>query len=191
MKVLLVGSGGREHALAWALSKSLLTKLYASAMQDRAACRASPSRTDFAALAKFADGRSISRDRRRCPAGRLVGCVGSMASALGRQAAMLKLRLFKDLCREPGIHRRLSALHAPVRQVYAEDLGYPVVIKADGWPRTRAITATAGIKPQAIDFMFEAAGGVTPSWWKNSCKARAASSRSDGTNVFRWLARRI
>ena len=29
MKVLLIGSGGREHALAWALSASpLLTKLY-------------------------------------------------------------------------------------------------------------------------------------------------------------------
>ncbi|PJA18551.1 MAG: phosphoribosylamine--glycine ligase, partial [Elusimicrobia bacterium CG_4_10_14_0_2_um_filter_63_34] len=30
MKVLLVGSGGREHALAWAIAKSpLLEKLYA------------------------------------------------------------------------------------------------------------------------------------------------------------------
>ncbi|HYD15986.1 MAG TPA: phosphoribosylamine--glycine ligase N-terminal domain-containing protein, partial [Hyphomicrobium sp.] len=31
MNVLLIGSGGREHALAWALSASpLLTKLYAA-----------------------------------------------------------------------------------------------------------------------------------------------------------------
>ena len=31
MRVLLIGSGGREHALAWALSASpLLTKLFAA-----------------------------------------------------------------------------------------------------------------------------------------------------------------
>ena len=31
MKVLLIGSGGREHSLAWALAKSpKLTKLYAA-----------------------------------------------------------------------------------------------------------------------------------------------------------------
>jgi len=31
MRVLLIGSGGREHALAWAISASpLLTKLYAA-----------------------------------------------------------------------------------------------------------------------------------------------------------------
>ena len=31
MKILLVGSGGREHALAWKISRSpLVTKLYAA-----------------------------------------------------------------------------------------------------------------------------------------------------------------
>jgi phosphoribosylamine---glycine ligase len=45
MKVLIIGSGGREHALLWALSKSpLLTKLYVA-----------PGRQAMANLATFAD----------------------------------------------------------------------------------------------------------------------------------------
>ena len=58
MKVLLVGSGGREHALAWALAKSpLLTKLYCApgnaGIAQVAECVPIPA-TDFPALAKFA-----------------------------------------------------------------------------------------------------------------------------------------
>ena len=58
MKVLLVGSGGREHALAWALSQSpLLTKLYCApgnaGIAAVAECVAIPA-TDFEGLAAFA-----------------------------------------------------------------------------------------------------------------------------------------
>ena len=58
MKVLLVGSGGREHALAWALSKSpLLTKLYCApgnAGIAQVAERVPIAATDFPDLDKFA-----------------------------------------------------------------------------------------------------------------------------------------
>ena len=58
MKVLLVGSGGREHALAWALSKSpLLAKLYCApgnaGIAEVAECVPIPA-SDFAGLARFA-----------------------------------------------------------------------------------------------------------------------------------------
>ena len=63
MKVLLVGSGGREHALAWALSQStLLTKLYCApgnaGIAGVAECVAIPA-TDFEGLAAFAATKRI------------------------------------------------------------------------------------------------------------------------------------
>jgi len=58
MRVLLVGSGGREHALAWALSASpLLTKLYCApgngGIAEVAEC-VPIAAMDFAALVAFA-----------------------------------------------------------------------------------------------------------------------------------------
>src|SRR5712691_9629546 len=57
MKVLLIGSGGREHALAWALSASpLLTKLYCApgnAGIDEVATCVALDVADHAAVAHF------------------------------------------------------------------------------------------------------------------------------------------
>ena len=49
MKILLIGSGGREHALAWKISRSpLLTKLYAA--------------TGYAGIAEYAECVDINAD---------------------------------------------------------------------------------------------------------------------------------
>ena len=63
MKVLLVGGGGRAHALAWAISASpLLTKLYCApgnaGIGDVAECVAIEA-TDFARLTAFAKEEKI------------------------------------------------------------------------------------------------------------------------------------
>ena len=63
MNILLVGSGGREHALAWALSASpLLTKLYCApgnaGIAEIAECVPIPA-NDFDALLDFAKSRRI------------------------------------------------------------------------------------------------------------------------------------
>ena len=63
MNILLVGSGGREHALAWALSASpMLTKLYCApgnaGIAEVAECVPIPA-TDFPALVEFAKSRRI------------------------------------------------------------------------------------------------------------------------------------
>lgn len=64
MNVLLLGSGGREHALAWKMAQSpLLTKLYiAPGNPGTAQCgeNVAIAATDFTALEKFVTDRQIS-----------------------------------------------------------------------------------------------------------------------------------
>ncbi len=175
MKVLLVGSGGREHALAWGLSKSpLLTKLYCApgnaGIAQVAECVSIPA-TDFPALAKFAveariDFAVIAADAQ------LVGGLWDVMEAAGihalgpsKAAAVLEgsKGFVKDLCREAGIptaqYQRFTS-PAPAK-TYADGLGYPVVIKADGLAAGKGVII-ANDKTEsdrAIDFMFEGGFG--------------------------------
>jgi phosphoribosylamine--glycine ligase len=175
VKVLLVGSGGREHALAWALSKSpLLTKLYCApgnaGIAQVAECMAIPA-TDFSALVKFAtevriDFAVIAADAQ------LVGglwdvfeAAGIRASGPSKAAAVLEgsKGFVKDLCMEAGIptaaYRRFTA--AGPAKTYADSLGYPVVIKADGLAAGKGVIIATGKgeSVHAIDFMFEGGFG--------------------------------
>jgi phosphoribosylamine--glycine ligase len=175
VKVLLVGSGGREHALAWALSKSpLLSKLYCApgnaGIAQVAECVPIPA-TDFSALVKFAlrtriDFAVIAADPQ------LVGglwdvfeAAGIRASGPSKAAAVLEgsKGFVKDLCREAGIptaeYQRFTT-PAPAK-TYADSLGYPVVIKADGLAAGKGviIAANKAESDKAIDFMFEGGFG--------------------------------
>ncbi|HEX4026804.1 MAG TPA: phosphoribosylamine--glycine ligase [Rhizomicrobium sp.] len=175
MKILLVGSGGREHALAWALSKSpLLTKLYCApgnaGIAQLAECVPIPA-TDFPALVKFAteariDFAVIAADAQ------LVGGLWDVMEdagirALGPSKAAAVLEgskgFVKDLCREADIptaaYQRFTAPNPA--KTYAESLGYPVVIKANGLAAGKGviIAASKGESDHAIDFMLEGGFG--------------------------------
>jgi len=203
VKVLLVGSGGREHALAWALSKSpLLTKLYCApgnaGIAQVAECVPIPA-TDFRALVNFAtdsriDFAVIAADPQ------LVGglwdefeAAGIRASGPSKAAAVLEgsKGFVKDLCMEAGIptaaYRRFTR-PGPAK-AYAENLGFPVVIKADGLAAGKGVIL-AGDKSEsgsAIDLMFE--GGFGESGHaivvEEFMEGEEASffALSDGTNV--------
>jgi phosphoribosylamine--glycine ligase len=175
VKVLLVGSGGREHALAWALSKSpLLTKLYCApcnaGIAQVAECVAIPA-TDFSGLAEFAvnariDFAIIAADAQ------LVGGLwdvleGAGIRALGPSKAAAVLEgskgFVKDMCIEAGIptagYKRFTD---PMRaKLFADGLGYPVVIKADGLAAGKGvvIAASRAEAEKAIAFMFEGGFG--------------------------------
>ncbi|HEX4636048.1 MAG TPA: phosphoribosylamine--glycine ligase [Rhizomicrobium sp.] len=175
MKVLLVGSGGREHALAWALAKSpLLTKLYCApgnAGIAQLAERVPIAASDFAALTKFAvetriDFAVIAADAQ------LVGGLWDVLEGAGirafgpsKAAAVLEgsKGFVKDLCMEVGIptaqYRRFT-MPEPAK-AYAETLGYPVVIKADGLAAGKGVIIASDRHEshKAIDFMFEGGFG--------------------------------
>jgi phosphoribosylamine--glycine ligase len=175
VKLLLVGSGGREHALAWKLAQSpLLTKLYAApgnaGIADIAECVAIPA-TNFAALRDFAVAEKIDFAVIAADA-QLVGGLWDVLEAAGikalgpsKAAAVLEgsKGFVKDLCIEMGIptaaYKRFR--DAGAAKSYAMSLGFPVVIKADGLAAGKGVIiandqAESG---KAIDFMFEGGFG--------------------------------
>ncbi len=177
MKVLLVGSGGREHALAWKLAQSpLLTRLYCApgnagiaAVAERVPIPA----TDSAALTRFAREAAIDFAVIAADA-QLVGGLWDEMEAAGipalgpsKAAAILEgsKGFVKDLCLAAGIptarYRRFTD-PAPAK-TFAETLGYPVVIKADGLAAGKGviIAASQAESGKAIDFMFEGGFGTS------------------------------
>jgi len=183
VKLLLVGSGGREHALAWALAQSpLRPKIYAApgnaGIAEIAECVPIPA-SDFAALKDFAVSQKIDFAVIGADA-QLVGGLWDVLeragiAALGpsKSAAVLEgsKGFIKDLCAEKDIptaaYQRFHDA-APAKR-FADSLGFPVVIKADGLAAGKGVII-AGSKAEsdkAIDFMFEggfsAIAGLGPS----------------------------
>ena len=115
MRVLLIGSGGREHALAWALSASpLLSQLYVAPGNagtcDIAECvDLDPS--DHSAIVSFCRGRNIDLVVIGPEAPLVAGLVDDLERAgiraFGPSKAAAQLEgskgFTKDLCREAGI----------------------------------------------------------------------------------------
>jgi phosphoribosylamine---glycine ligase len=175
MKVLLVGSGGREHALAWALSASpLLTKLYCAPGNAGIAAVAECvpiAAMDFDALVAFAkeekiDFAMIAADQP------LVGglwdafeAAGIRATGPSKAAAVLEgsKGFVKDLCAEYGIPTAAYErfVEPAGAKAFADTLGLPVVIKADGWAAGKGVIVaeTSDEAHKAIDFMFEGGFG--------------------------------
>jgi phosphoribosylamine--glycine ligase len=159
MKVLLVGSGGREHALAWALAASpLLTKLWCA-----------PGNAGIAQVAECVpiaveelDGIvAFARDNRVDfvvvgPEAPLVaGLVDRLAAAgikaFGPSAAAARLEgskgFLKDLCQRHRIptaaYRRFT--DAGEARAYLHEVGTPIVIKADGLAAGKGVTVASTI----------------------------------------------
>ncbi len=146
MKVLLLGSGGREHALAQAIAKSpLLTRLFiAPGNPGSEACGANVGLdlADHAAVAAFCRAEAIDLVVVGPEAPLVAGIVDDLAAigvaAFGpsRQAARLEgsKGFAKDLCREfnipTGAYQRFAT--AATARAYVRSEGAPIVVKADG-----------------------------------------------------------
>ncbi len=179
MNILLIGSGGREHALAWALSASpLLTKLYCApgnaGIEAIAEC-VTIAAMDFDKLVAFALEKKIDFAV-IAPDNPLVGglwdrfeAAGIRASGPSMAGAILEgsKGFVKDLCSEVGIptaaYRRFR--DAASAKAFADTLGLPVVIKADGLALGKGVIVaeTKADASKAIDFMFDGGFGESGS----------------------------
>ena len=146
MRVLIIGSGGREHALAWAISASpLLTDLYVAPGNPGTAGLATnvPLRmNDIAGLVKFAVDQKIDLVVPGPEAPLVAGLADAMAAqkipCCGPSAAAARLegskRFTKEIADAAGIPTAAwqAFTEADAAHDYVEAMGAPIVIKADG-----------------------------------------------------------
>jgi phosphoribosylamine---glycine ligase len=176
MNVLLIGSGGREHALAWAISASpLLTKLYcAPGNAGIAAVAECPELdiADHAAIVRFCGERRISLVVVGPEAPLVAGLADDLAAArikvFGPSKAAARLEgskgFTKDLCSEFAIptaaYRRFAERAAALAYVEAHPL--PAVIKVDGLAAGKGVTVaeTREAARAAVEDCFEGGGEV-------------------------------
>ena len=175
MNVLLIGAGGREHALAWKLAASpLLTKLYCApgnpGIAREAECVALDV-SDHAAVATFAKAHDVGLV--------VVGPEAPLVAGLGDDLEADGIRVFgpskaaarlegskgftKDLCARfdipTGAYGRFS--DAASARAYVEAQGAPIVVKADGLAAGKGVTVAMSIDEAlaAIDACFDGAFG--------------------------------
>ncbi|MBC8717985.1 phosphoribosylamine--glycine ligase [Ochrobactrum sp. Marseille-Q0166] len=175
MKVLLIGSGGREHALAWKLAASKkLTKLYCAPGNPGIAEYAelvSLDITDHAAVIAFAKQNAIDLV--------VVGPEAPLVAGLADDLEAENIRVFgpsklasqlegskgftKDLCARFGIptgaYGRFN--NAPKAKAYVREVGAPIVVKADGLAAGKGVVVAMTLAEalDAVDACFEGAFG--------------------------------
>jgi phosphoribosylamine--glycine ligase len=178
MNILLIGSGGREHALAWKLAASpLLTKLWCApgnaGIAKEAECIALDV-ADHAAVIAFCRTNKVDFVVVGPEAPLAAGIVDDLAAAgiksFGPSKAAARLEgskgFTKDLCKANNIptaaYERFS--DADAAKAYIRAQGAPIVIKADGLAAGKGVVVAMTLKEaeDAIDMMlgggFGAAG---------------------------------
>ena len=176
MKILVIGKGGREHALVWKISKSpLVTKIYSApgngGIADIAEC-VNIDDGDVKALLDFAIEKSIDLT--------VVGPEAPLADGIADEFNKAGLKVFgpvkkgallegskvysKNFMKKYGIPTGdfmvFSDYNDAVKNVGA--FGYPVVIKADGLAAGKGVIiaedrqeAETALKEMMIDRVLE------------------------------------
>ena len=184
MKVLVIGGGGREHAIAWKIAQSPKVQMVfvapgngGTAMDKRLK---NVAITDLAALADFAQAERIGLT--------VVGPEGPLAAGVVDLFRARGLRVFgpskaaaqlesskafsKDFMRRHGIptaaHETFS--DAAAAHAYVDQTGAPIVIKADGLAAGKGVVVAETLVQahRAVDWMLGGNSGVA----HNACGAR-------------------
>jgi phosphoribosylamine--glycine ligase len=179
MRVLVVGSGGREHALAWAIASSpLVDALFCApgnaGIAEEAECVAIAA-TDIAGLIGFCRRERIDFVVVGPEAPLVMGLVDTLEAegiaAFGPTAAAAALEgskaFAKDLCTRAQIptaaHRRFRDPAAA--KAFIAGRGAPIVVKADGLAAGKGVTiagtvdeAWRAVDAALVEARFGAAG---------------------------------
>jgi phosphoribosylamine--glycine ligase len=168
MRILVVGSGGREHALCWAISASpLCTKLFCA-----------PGNAGIAQVAECVEvgvddiaGQVALAEREKIDFV-VVGPEGPLVAGLADRLVEAGIRVFgpsakaaqlegskgftKDLCRRHNIPTAAYERFTDVAkaEAYIKAQGAPIVVKADGLAAGKGVVV-AEAEEQAIDAVRE------------------------------------
>jgi len=175
MNILLIGGGGREHALAWKIAASpLVDRVYCApgnaGIAREAECMALDC-ADHGAVIGFCRSKAIDFVVVGPEAPLAAGLVDDLESAgiktFGPTKAAARLEgskgFTKDLCRANNIptaaYERFDAA-APAKE-YLRRMAAPIVVKADGLAAGKGVVvaATTAEAEAAVDMMFGGALG--------------------------------
>ena len=160
MNILVVGSGGREHALCWAIAASpVCRKLYCApgnaGIAEDAECVAIPV-SDIAGLVQFAKDKEIDFVVVGPEAPLADGLVDRLTEAgikaFGPTAAAAQLEsskgFMKDICAKYGVptaaYKRFT--DAEAAKSYIREQGVPIVVKADGLAAGKGVTVAMSVE---------------------------------------------
>ncbi len=170
MNILVIGSGGREHALAWKLAQSpKAQKVYVAPGNGgtaRDARLVNVPITDVKALADFAEANKIVLT--------VVGPEAPLAAGVVDEFRARGLRIFgptqkaaqlesskafaKDFMKRHGIPTAFyeTFTDAAAAHAYVDQHGAPIVIKADGLAAGKGVVVAMSLAEahEAIDFML-------------------------------------
>lgn len=175
MNVLLIGSGGREHALAWKIAQSpMLGSLFAAPGNPGIANHAelvAVDPADHQAVIALCRDKAIDLV--------VVGPEAPLVDGLADTLATVGIKVFgpsakaaqlegskgftKDLCARQDIptaaYERFN--NAPKAKAYVRTQGVPIVIKADGLAAGKGVTVAMTLEEafDAIEDCFEGAYG--------------------------------
>ncbi|MEO2004279.1 MAG: phosphoribosylamine--glycine ligase, partial [Candidatus Poribacteria bacterium] len=175
MNVLVVGSGGREHAFVWKLAQSpRVDRIFAvpgnAGMAALAECHDIPVSDGFERLMDFAESNDVSLTVIGPEAPLVAGIVDAFETrglrVFGPNAAAARLEGSKEFSKR--IMAQAGVATAAYRAfndasdafAYVESAGAPIVVKADGLAAGKGVVVamTLAEAEAAVDALFTAAG---------------------------------
>ena len=202
MNVLLIGSGGREHALAFALARSpLLTKLYAAPgnpgvgkLAELVSIKVSDHEAVIAFCKSHAIGFVVVGPEAPLVAGLVDDLTAAGIKAFGPSKFAAQLEgskgFTKDICAKFGIPTANYGRFTDETKAlaYLEKQGAPIVIKADGLAAGKGVTVAMNMAEaeNAVREIFAGRFGTGECVIEEFMEGEEASffALSDGVNVL-------